>query len=708
MTGLRGLYRDNFLEYASYVIKERAIPDAADGLKPVQRRILWALREMDDGRFNKVANVIGHSMRYHPHGDQSIGAALVALANRGYFIEGQGNFGNILTGDEASAPRYIECRLTQLARDTLFNPDITEFVPSYDGRNLEPVLFPAKIPVLLLLGADGIAVGMSTRILPHNFSEVIQAQIACLRDEPFGLLPDFPQGGAIDVSAYDDGNGRVRNRARIEPRGGKKLVISEIPYGTTTESLMASIENAARKGRLKITSIDDYTTEKVEIEVTPARGVSAEETLRQLYAHTECEVTHTSAMLVIQDGVPVETTVSGLVRYCTDRLLHILKLELKLEIGNLEDALHWMTLEQIFIENRLYKLIEECATLEEVRDAVGQGLIPFLENYSREVTAEDIERLLALKIRRISRFDIEAHRREMRDIRSRMKLARKRLGALKDYAVEVLEEILKKYGRLYPRRTSVEGFSGIARREVAIANLRVGFDRETGFVGTSVKGADSWHASEYDRILFFLGDGTYRVIPVQEKYLVDGEVLWCGPADKDRLFTCVYRDRDDRIPYAKRFRIGGFILDREYRFAPENSQVLLFHHREEFILEYWFERKKRMKTRKGQTGSADIPEKGVKARGVRLCGNRTLASIKVLEIIPEEKPEPAPEPETEPEPEPGESPRNDAREETESPRPRLTLPEIEERAEELSRRLRSIVEKYDAPDLFDDREPVDE
>ncbi len=706
MTGLRGLYNENFLEYASYVIKERAIPDAADGLKPVQRRILWALLEMDDGRLNKVANVIGHSMRYHPHGDQSIGAALVALVNRGYFIEGQGNFGNILTGDEASAPRYIECRLTQLARDTLFNPDITEFVPSYDGRNLEPVLLPAKIPVLLLLGADGIAVGMSTRILPHNFSEVIQAQIACLRDERFSLLPDFPQGGAIDVSAYDDGNGRVRNRARIKPRGGKKLVISEIPYGTTTESLMASIENAARKGRLKITSIDDYTTEKVEIEITPARGVSAEETLRQLYAHTECEVTHTSAALVIQDGAPVETTVGGLVRYCTDRLLHILKLELQLEIGNLEDTLHWMTLEQIFIENRLYKLIEECPTLEEVRDAVGQGLMPFLKNYSREVTADDIERLLALKIRRISRFDIEAHRREMGDVRSRMKLAGKRLGALRDYAVEVLEGILKKYGKLYPRRTAVESFSGIARREVAIANLRVGFDRETGFVGTSVKSAEAWNASEYDRILFFLDDGTYRVIPVQEKYLIDGKVLWCGPADKDRVFTCVYHDEENRIPYVKRFRIGGFILDREYRFAQENSRVLLFHDGEEFLLEYWFERRKRMKTRKGRTVSADIPEKGVKARGVRLCGNRTLASIKVLEVTREEKPETEPEPA--PEAEPEETPKDDAQEKAEPPRPRLTLPEIEEQAEELSRRLKSIVEKYDTPDLFDDREPEEE
>ncbi len=702
MTGLRGLYRENFMEYATYVIKERAIPDAADGLKPVQRRILWAMLEMDDGRFNKVANVIGHCMRYHPHGDQSIGAALVALANRGYFIEGQGNFGNILTGDEASASRYIECRLTQLARDTLFNPAITEFVPSYDGRNREPVLFPAKIPVLLLLGADGIAVGMSTRILPHNFNEVIQAQIACIRGEPFHLLPDFPQGGAIDVSAYEDGNGRIRNRARIEPRGGKKLVISEIPYGTTTETLMASIENATRKGRLKITSIDDYTTENVEIEVTPARGVSAEETLRQLYAHTECEVTHTSNMLVIQEGVPLETSVSGLVRYCADRLLHVLRLELQLEISNLGDTLHWMTLEQIFIENRLYKMIEECPTLEEVRDAVGQGLLPFLTDYPREVTADDIERLLALKIRRISRFDIEAHRKEMDDIKGRMRLAKKRLGNIREYATEVLGEILKKYGKLFPRKTAIEGFSGIQRREIAIANLRVGYDKETGFVGTAVKGGVSWHASEYDRILYFLDDGTYRVMPVQEKFLVDGRVLWCGPADKDMPFTCVYRDGTDRIPYVKRFGIGGFILDREYRFVPEGSEVLVFTPLTDFTLEYWFERKKRMKTRKGQTASADIPEKGVKARGVRLCGSRTIASIKLLETVSEEKPEPAPEAEPEAEPEPEPRAESEPETEPEPAKPPMSLEEIEEKATELNRRLRSIVEKYEMPDLFED------
>ena len=392
MTGLRKLYEENFLDFASYVIKERAIPDAADGFKPVQRRILWSLFEMDDGRFNKVANVIGHTMKYHPHGDQSIGAALVSLANRNYFIERQGNFGNVLTGDEASAPRYIECRLTNLARDVLFNNDITDFDMSYDGRNKEPLLFPAKVPVVLLLGAEGIAVGMSTKILPHNFNEVVRAQIAALKGEDFTIFPDFAQGGAVDVSAYEDGSGRIKCRARIERRGNKKVAITQIPFGTTTETLIASIENAAKKGRLKISSIDDYTTDRVEIEVTVARGVSADETIQRLYASTDCEVVHTANMMVILDGAPVETTVSDLIRYSAESLKSILRRELQLEIEGLNDKLHWMTLEQLFIENRLYKRIEECPTLEKVRAEVLEGLEPFLLDYDREITGEDVDR----------------------------------------------------------------------------------------------------------------------------------------------------------------------------------------------------------------------------------------------------------------------------------------------------------------------------
>jgi len=693
MTGLRKLYENNFLDFASYVIKERAIPDAADGLKPVQRRILWSMSEMDDGRFNKVANVIGHTMRYHPHGDQSIGAALVSLANRNFFIDRQGNFGNVLTGDEASAPRYIECRLTQMARDILFNNDTTDFGVSYDGRNREPVVLPVKVPVVLLLGAEGIAVGMSTKILPHNFNEVLNAQIASLRGEEFQLFPDFIQGGAVDVSAYEDGCGKVKCRARIERRGNKKVAITQIPFGTTTESMIASIEGATRKGRLKISSIDDYSTDRAEIEITVARGISADETIQRLFTNTDCEISHTANMVVIMDGRPVETTVSGLVEYSANLLKNLLKRELELEISGLQDRLHWMTLEQIFIENRLYKAIEECATLDDVRTTVSSSLVPFLEDYKREVTIEDIDRLLALKIRRISRFDIEAYRKEIGDIKTKMRAARKKLKNLTDYAVGVLQELLNRYGKQFPRRTSIETFSGIDKREVAIANLKLGYQPGTGFIGTSVKGEKSWNVSELDRILYFLADGTYRVIPMQEKFMITGKVLWCGPSSKDKVFACVYRDRKNRTAYVKRFAIGGYILEREYSFVPENSEILVFLDRDNVVLDYWFERRKNMKTRKGETLLTDVMVKGVKARGVQLCGKKVISSLKAVELVDEVEQAEEPEPESEEKAKP-----------EEPPVPKKTLEEINAETEALKSRMSNILKKFEGgtPDLFEE------
>jgi topoisomerase-4 subunit A len=628
---LRKLFEDNFLDYASYVIKDRAIPDSADGLKPVQRRILWSLHEMDDKRYSKVANVIGHSMKYHPHGDQSIGSALVALANRGYFVDRQGNFGNIFTGDDASAPRYIECRLTDLARDVLFNDLITEFLASYDGRNMEPLLLPAKLPVVLLLGAEGIAVGMSTRILPHNFCEVIQAQISCLGGGEFSLLPDFLQGGSIDATDYDDGRGRIRNRARIEKRESKKLVIRELPWGTTTESIMSSIESAARKGRLRISSINDFTAESVEIEITVARGASQDEALKQLYAHTDCEKTHTSSIVVIQDGNPTETTVSELIHYGTGRLVEILKLELRLELETLDNQLHWKTIEQIFIENRLYKEIEECTSAGDVKDTIVRSMEPFAEEIGREISPEDIDRLLAVRIRRISRFDIESHRAEMDDIRTDMKSARKNLRNITDYAIDFLDGVFSKYGKLYPRLTSLEEFTDIDVKKVSLRNLKVGFDSTNGFVGTALKGDSAFDASEYDRIIFFLGDGSYRVVPVQDKYFIDGDILYCGLYDRSTVFSAVYREPGEMIAYVKRFGIGGYIMDREYRFAPDGCEVLFFTHREGVRLEYWFQRAKRMRTRKGSTELSEMHVKGVGARGVRLCGKKVISSIKGME-----------------------------------------------------------------------------
>ena len=636
---LKQLFRDNFLDYATYVIKERAIPDARDGLKPVQRRILWSLHEMDDGRYNKVANVIGHAMRYHPHGDQSIGAALVSLANRGYFIDRQGNFGNILTGDDASAPRYIECRLTDLGRETMFNDRITETLPSYDGRNDEPVVLPAKIPAILLLGVEGIAVGMSTRILPHNFQEVLRAQIDYLQGRDFQLYPDFPQGGTMDVEDYDSGRGRVRNRARIEKKDRKELVIRELAWGTTTESVIRSMEKAARKGKLKISSIDDYTADKVEIRVRLGRGVSQEEGLKRLYAHTDCEMSHSASMMVIREGGPVESTVEELLRWCTDGLVEILRAELKLELGDLQDREHWLTLEQIFIENRIYKEIEECDTLGAIRKAVRDGLEPWLEQLPRELTDDDVERLLKLQIRRISRFDIESHREEVGEVRSRIKQVRKQLSNVKAYTVSYIEDLLEKYGSLWPRLTSIESFSDINVRKIARRNLKVGFDPGQGYVGTDVKGERTFSASEYDRIFVFGADGTYTAIPVEEKRYVDGEVVYCGVADRDQVFTVVYRDTESRLSYVKRFSTGGYIMEKEYRYIPEGGELMLFTERDNMRLEFWFKRKKRMRKFKDSILQSEVRVTGSDAKGVRLGGKKEISSIKAVELEDEDSQE---------------------------------------------------------------------
>src|SRR6266481_5038014 len=403
----------SFLDYASYVIRDRAIPNVADGLKPVQRRILWALHEKDDGRFIKVANVVGHAMQYHPHGDASIGDALVVLANKRYVIEGQGNYGNIFTGDVPAQPRYIECRLTELARSEVFNDEITDFVPSYDGRNREPVTLPSKLPLLLMLGTEGIAVGMSSRILPHNFPELLEAQIAILKKQPFKCLPDFQTGGLMDARGYKDGTGEIKVRAKIKIKDDSTVAIKEIPPTTTTDSLMGSIEDASRKGKIKVKSVNDFTSEDVEIEVKAPSGVSAEQLVDALYAFTDCEVSIASRIVVIKNNRPVELTVSEVLQENTEQLVATIKRELELKESKLQDELHFRTLERIFIEERLYKKIEQCKTNEAVVSAVQDGFKPFRKQMIRDLTDADVERLLQVRIRRISLFDINKHREEM-------------------------------------------------------------------------------------------------------------------------------------------------------------------------------------------------------------------------------------------------------------------------------------------------------
>lgn len=574
--GLHTRVDRGFLEYASYVIRDRAIPNLADGLKPVQRRILWALHDKDDGRFIKVANVVGHTMQYHPHGDASIGDALVVLANKRYLIEGQGNFGNVFTGDPAAAPRYIECRLTELARTELFNDEITEFVSSYDGRNREPVTLPCKLPLALMLGAEGIAVGLSARILPHNFPELLEAQIAILKKQPFKCLPDFQTGGLMDARDYQDGKGTVKVRARIKAKDDSTVVITEIPPGTTTDSLMGSIEDAARKGKLKVKSINDFTSENVEIEIKCPSGVDAEKMVDALYAFTDCEATIASRIVVIRDNRPVELTVSEVLRENTDQLVAILKRELELREKQLLDELHYRTLERIFIEERIYKNIEKCKTNEAVIAAVHDGFKPFKKELVRDIVDADVEKLLQVRIRRISLFDINKHREEMEKTKAELDETRRNLKGLTKYVIGHLEGLLEKYGKQYPRLTTKSArHEEVDAKAAAFKAFKVSYDRESGYVGYKVSGEEfKIECTKFDKILLVFKDGTYKVGELPEKLFVGPELFYCGLPERDRVFTCAYTDRN--ASYLKRFAFGGTILNKVYHCIPDKSRILYF------------------------------------------------------------------------------------------------------------------------------------
>jgi topoisomerase-4 subunit A len=564
-----------FLDYASYVIRDRAIPNLADGLKPVQRRILWALHEKDDGRFIKVANVVGHTMQYHPHGDASIGDALVVLANKRYLIEGQGNFGNLFTGDLAAAPRYIECRLTELARNHVFNDEITDFVPSYDGRNKEPVTLPSKLPLLLMLGTEGIAVGMSSRILPHNFPELLEAQIAILKKQPFKCLPDFQTGGLMDARAYKDGAGEIKVRAKLKVKDESCILIKEIPPTTTTESLIDSIEDASHKGKIKVKSINDFTSEDVEIEVKAPSGVSAEQLADALYAFTDCEVTISSRIVVIKDNRPVEMTVSDVLRENTEQLVATLKRELELAETKLQDELHFRTLERIFIEERIYKRIEQCKSNEAVLAAVHEGFKPFRKQLIRELADPDVERLLTVRIRRISLFDINKHREEMEKVKADLAETRKNLKNLTKYVIVHLESLLAKYGPLYPRLTKSSRYDEVDAKEVAFKAFKVAYDRESGYVGYKVSGEEfNIECTKFDKLILVFRDGHYQVTELPEKFFVGPDVVFCGLPERDRVFTAAYTNRE--ATYLKRFTFGGTILNKVYHCIPPKSKVLFF------------------------------------------------------------------------------------------------------------------------------------
>lgn len=621
MAQLEPLMRRNFLEYASYVVLDRAIPDIRDGLKPVQRRILHTLFTVHDGRFHKVANIIGETMKLHPHGDAAIGDALVVLANKAYFIERQGNFGNLFTGHSAAAARYIECRLNPLAVEALFNPALTEFIPSYDGRTQEPVVLPSKLPTILMLGTEGIAVGMATRIMPHNFIELLEAQIEMLKGKEVRLLPDFPQGGLMDASQYQDGRGKITLRARIEEKTEKSIVITEIPFSTTTESVIASIEAAAESGKVKISSISDYTTEDVNIEIQLPRGVYASEVIPQLYGYTDCEVSIQSNLTVICDDHPAEMTVTQVLGYLTDQLLALTKRELEHELAQLIDRQHWLSLERIFIENRVYKRIEKATTDEKVRSEVWDGMHEFEAQFVRAMVQEDVDRLLGIKIRRISLYDINKFKDELKDVLENIAERQKKLKQLKKTTSAWLQGVVDKYRNQYPRRTDISSFETIDLKEIARSDIRVSYDPETGFFGTKVRGPKfQFTVSEYDRMLLISNDGSYRIVGAEEKQLIPGKLIYCEPFDpeKGKVFTIVFRDRE-KIAYAKKVHIHKFVRAREYALLKEKCKIdhLLEDEKPGTVL-LEFVPFKYQRITEGRYNLNDLEQTGTSSRGARL------------------------------------------------------------------------------------------
>lgn len=633
MDDLKQIMKGNYLKYASYVILDRAIPHVIDGLKPVQRRILHTLHRMHDGKLHKVANVAGQTMAFHPHGDAAIIDALTHMANKGFLLDMQGNFGNIFTGDPAAAARYIETRLSSLAKDALFNPDLTETIPSYDGRNQEPVVLPAKIPVLLMQGASGIAVGMSTLILPHNFVELIQAEIAYLEERSYEIFPDFLTGGIMDVSEYDKGRGKIKLRAKIEIRDPKTIAITEICYGTTTESLIRSIDEAAKRGKIKIEAIHDYTADKVEIEIKLSRGHYAEELIDALYAYTECEVSIHCQCTVIKDYLPWDTNVHDILELNTQLLKGYLKKELEIEKERLLEKIFEKTLEQIFIENRLYKYLETVKSYEAIYTTVSTSLEPFSSLLARVPQKEDIERLLAIPIRRISQFDIDKNQEEIAQFNKQLRQIEKQLKNIKAFTIQYLEELIKKYGEGYPRKTKIEEIQELDKRAIATKSVEVGIDLKAGFVGTKVTGAEKKIAcTNYDKLLVLYEDGSYRVVNTPEKQYIHGKeakAVHVCIADKQTVFNVAYKDPKTHLCFAKKFIVKQFILDKEYRYFDEGAELLYLTTKPKARLELFFIPKVNQRISRVEFSFDKVLVKGVAAGGVKMA-SRAIKRVKEI------------------------------------------------------------------------------
>ena len=583
---LSGMYQNWFLDYASYVILERAVPHINDGLKPVQRRILHSMRRLDDGRYNKVANIVGHTMQFHPHGDASIGDALVQLGQKELLIDCQGNWGNILTGDSAAAPRYIEARLSKFALDTVFNPKTTQWQLSYDGRNREPVTLPVKFPLLLAQGVEGIAVGLSSKILPHNFNELIDASIAYLRGEPFTLYPDFQTGGYIDVSRYNDGErgGSVKIRAKVGKIDNKTLVISEIPYGKTTSAVIDSILKANEKGKIKIKKVDDNTAKNVEILVHLAPGVSSDKTIDALYAFTDCEISLSPNCCVIKDDKPHFLTVSDVLRHSTDRTLDLLRQELQIQKQEQEEALFYASLEKIFIEERIYKdaEFENAKDMDEAVAHIDSRLEPFKPSFIREVTRDDILRLMEIKMGRILKFNSDKSNEFIAQTKREIERINHHLEFIVDYTVDWFTGLKEKYGKNYPRLTEIRNFDTIEATKVVEANEKLYINRQEGFIGYGLK-KDEYvcNCSDIDDVIIFYRNGTYKIVRIAEKMFVGKDILYVNVFKRNdvrTIYNVIYRDGKVGYNYIKRFAVTGITRDKEYDLTKgtEGSRILYF------------------------------------------------------------------------------------------------------------------------------------
>ena len=579
---ISGMYKDWFIDYASYVILERAVPAIEDGFKPVQRRILHSMKDLDDGRFNKVANIVGHTMQYHPHGDASISDAIVQIGQKDLLIETQGNWGNILTGDSAAASRYIEARLSKFALEVVYSPKVTTWQSSYDGRRKEPINLPVKFPLLLAQGAEGIAVGLSTKILPHNFVELIDASIKCLRGRKFDLYPDFPTQGVVDVTNYNDGmrGGKIKVRAKISQINKNTLVISQIPYTTTSSSLIESILKANDKGKIKIKKIEDNTSADVEILIHLPNGVSPDKTIDGLFAFTNCEVSISPLSCIIEDNKPVFIGVSEILKKSTEKTKNLLKKELDVRLAELNLFWHYSTLEKIFIENRIYRLIEDEETWDGVLEAINKGLKPFINMLKKEVSEDDILKLTEIKIKRISKFDLEKADKKIKQIEEDIDKVKFNLENLNDFAIQYFKDLKSTYSTGRQRKTEIRIFDDVDVKKVVVKNSKLYVNREDGFIGTSLRREEYVEdCSDIDDIIVFTSNGDMIVTKVDSKKFVAKNILYVSvfkKRDSRTIYNMIYKEGKSGVSYIKRFNVTGVTRDKTYNLTSQNPKTKFY------------------------------------------------------------------------------------------------------------------------------------